>query len=255
MRLRLLRENRNVWLLTCFTIYAVFFFVFASVYYKIFKDDPRNFLVNSDIAKAQVLRLSVPLEQGLAELQSKAATYEKFKGANYKTSRLAEGNGYNVEVAGKDFYLNFDILTGASSKAPSDFETESLRNWIWSSSDEEAPDFRSSLELAGIAADAVKRGDIEDFNKNISEEVSKLERTVNDRLSRLAEIKSPTAQIWSYWDFLYFSIITQTTVGYGDILPNSTLVRMVVSTQLILGLMILTILISFTFAKREGSKH
>jgi hypothetical protein len=37
-------------------------------------------------------------------------------------------------------------------------------------------------------------------------------------------------------DFLYFSIVTVTTLGYGDIVPNSTSVRMLVVLQILLGL-------------------
>ena len=48
----------------------------------------------------------------------------------------------------------------------------------------------------------------------------------------------------SFWDFLYFSTITQSSTGYGDILPNSGLVRMIVTIQIILGLFVLGILIN-----------
>ncbi|MDR1725861.1 MAG: potassium channel family protein [Bacteroidales bacterium] len=41
---------------------------------------------------------------------------------------------------------------------------------------------------------------------------------------------------WHYFDFLYFSIITQTTIGYGDILPNTTYIRFLVSIQALLGI-------------------
>ena len=37
----------------------------------------------------------------------------------------------------------------------------------------------------------------------------------------------------AYLDFVYFSTVTQSTVGYGDILPNSTAVRSIVMLQLI----------------------
>lgn len=45
-------------------------------------------------------------------------------------------------------------------------------------------------------------------------------------------------------DFVYFSLITQSTVGYGDILPNSTAVRVLVSVQILLGYLILVVLIN-----------
>ena len=54
----------------------------------------------------------------------------------------------------------------------------------------------------------------------------------------------------SFLDFLYFSTITQSSTGYGDILPNSKLVRMVVTLQIILGLFILGVVITFISKKK-----
>ncbi len=46
-------------------------------------------------------------------------------------------------------------------------------------------------------------------------------------------LDSPQPTIWRYLDFVYFSTVTQSTVGYGDILPNSAAVRSIVVLQLI----------------------
>jgi hypothetical protein len=61
-------------------------------------------------------------------------------------------------------------------------------------------------------------------------------------------IESPELQLgpslpedWTFEDFLYFSVITQATVGYGDILPNSSAIRVCVIIQVMIGLVILGI--------------
>lgn len=48
-------------------------------------------------------------------------------------------------------------------------------------------------------------------------------------------------------DFLYFSAVTITTLGYGDILPNSSLVRGLVMSESIIGAIILAISICFLY--------
>jgi hypothetical protein len=40
----------------------------------------------------------------------------------------------------------------------------------------------------------------------------------------------------TYINFLYFSLVTITTLGYGDILPNQPFVRLIVMIELVLGL-------------------
>lgn len=46
------------------------------------------------------------------------------------------------------------------------------------------------------------------------------------------------------FDFLYFSVVTITTLGYGDILPNSRLVRFFVMIETISGITIMGMLAS-----------
>ena len=66
-----------------------------------------------------------------------------------------------------------------------------------------------------------------------------------ERLSKkLSSLLSGDPDPWNYLDFLYFSTITQTTVGYGDILPNSTIVRMCVTAQILIGYFIVVAVVT-----------
>jgi len=53
---------------------------------------------------------------------------------------------------------------------------------------------------------------------------------------------------------LYFSAVTITTLGYGDILPNSSLVRALVMTETMIGAIILAISISFLYDRIKNKK-
>ena len=49
------------------------------------------------------------------------------------------------------------------------------------------------------------------------------------------------------WNFLYFSSVTITTLGYGDILPNSTIVRILVMFETVSGVLIIGMFVSCLF--------
>ena len=51
-------------------------------------------------------------------------------------------------------------------------------------------------------------------------------------------MKNDFSGIESYIDALYFSIVTQTTVGYGDIMPKSKRAKVIVSIQILLSMYI-----------------
>ena len=70
--------------------------------------------------------------------------------------------------------------------------------------------------------------------KTFSRETLELEQ-------RLASLPSSSARVWSLLDFIYFSTIIQATVGLGDILPNSTVVRGVVAAQILVGYVIVVV--------------
>lgn len=70
-----------------------------------------------------------------------------------------------------------------------------------------------------------------EYCRKLSDTIIQLKQK-NDNIKKSIE----TMNIFKYWDFLYFSIITSTTIGYGDILPNSTLIRSIVSLQSIISI-------------------
>lgn len=53
------------------------------------------------------------------------------------------------------------------------------------------------------------------------------------------EFASAPGKVPNILDFLYFSLITVTTVGYGDIVPSHTFVRLLVLLQVLFGLTLL----------------
>lgn len=57
--------------------------------------------------------------------------------------------------------------------------------------------------------------------------------------------------ITGYVDYLYFSVVTSTTIGYGDIAPASNFAKMVVSSQAILSLAFVGIFLNYFGSKME----
>jgi hypothetical protein len=77
----------------------------------------------------------------------------------------------------------------------------------------------------------------EDVRRRFTDEMQSVE-------AQLKTFETDFPDVWSFWDFFYFSTITQTTVGYGDILPNSTLIRMIVCLQIVLGYGLLVVILN-----------
>ena len=60
--------------------------------------------------------------------------------------------------------------------------------------------------------------------------------------------------VWDLIDFCYFSAVTMTTLGYGDIIPNSREVRVLVMVQAITGLFFLAFGLTFVWTKTASEK-
>lgn len=77
------------------------------------------------------------------------------------------------------------------------------------------------------------------------------ENDLHEMRSRERALVRGEREPWGGMDFLYFSVVTQTTVGYGDILPASTKMRILVMLQVVAGMVLLGVLISLEFGKRR----
>ncbi len=67
--------------------------------------------------------------------------------------------------------------------------------------------------------------------------------TPDNGLNIFSEVYNNRNYNYRYWDFFYFSAVALTTLGYGDILPNSTIVRVLVASEAILGIVVITFFI------------
>ena len=47
------------------------------------------------------------------------------------------------------------------------------------------------------------------------------------------DLKKDTETPWSFYDCFYFSLVTQTTVGYGDLIPRTRVMRGISICQLL----------------------
>ncbi|MBT8419372.1 MAG: potassium channel family protein, partial [Gammaproteobacteria bacterium] len=87
---------------------------------------------------------------------------------------------------------------------------------------------------------------LEEFRDSIVKVVGDLKQKIDRTKYRFESASDRHPEVWSYFDFLYFSTITQTTVGYGDILPNSTTIRMFVMSQALIGLVLFVVVINLS---------
>jgi len=84
--------------------------------------------------------------------------------------------------------------------------------------------------------------------------VARAENKLLDRRDKLrTEINNMIISnpAWSLFDFFYFSLVTITTLGYGDILPNNQSVRMVVTAETISGVFFIAFALTYLWPRTK----
>ncbi|MFI0348574.1 MAG: potassium channel family protein [Chthoniobacterales bacterium] len=76
--------------------------------------------------------------------------------------------------------------------------------------------------------------------------------TINDKISKASQSLSSMMDSWPY---IYFSFITQTSVGYGDVTPISHLAQTVVISQAIFGQFYIAIVIAYLLRNYISSEY
>jgi ion channel len=146
--------------------------------------------------------------------------------------RLALPDG-NILILGKDAVVSF---TGGGT--------------YWRTLSVEKPKGETVLRWnpGGVQSWPTGRAEIAATLMADRERVTEESRAIEARMKTLG---TDQPDVWSLLDFLYFSVMTQATVGYGDIIPNSTEVRIVVVLQVLCGYVVLVVLINWVVATRR----
>jgi hypothetical protein len=91
---------------------------------------------------------------------------------------------------------------------------------------------------------------IKDFVKICSSKSESIKEKIYELEKQRTTVRDNSSYVWGYIDFIYFSTITQTTVGYGDILPNSRFVRILVIFQILFGYFLIAVLLNISFGEK-----
>lgn len=223
-----------------FAMYMALVFLFAAIYFALYRNDPNAFAFSGDILRTQSARVSTETNLELATIGTELAylkqlqqhlrsdTTEPTRGTEHLSMWLTS----SVRNTSTEFKVSW--CKARASRSPQTpftllYVTDAARGThviLTGKSHYSLPESR--VDFIALAdqwiADHCER---EDQLREISSSL---------------ETESPLA--WSYFDFIYFSAITQFTVGYGDILPNSQSVRMVVTIQTCVAAGLLVVVIN-----------
>ena len=237
--------SAEYWILTCFLAYILLILLFAGVYFRLYIINPGNYSFNSDILRQQVTISQSAAEEELTALQLRLLAYGQLL-AGLRDARaqwLTKDGDIQYDTHDYHFAIAESVETLIEDQG-SHRERESYRRWIILEVYNHGGDKVFSEYLDILPKYGRLNKDKTFYSDIAARRVEQIETRIKEANSRLANLSSPNPDVWRYWDFLYFSVITQTTVGYGDILPNSTQVRMIVVLQILAGLTLLTVVLN-----------
>jgi len=216
-------------LLIVFGFFVVSILVFGILYQYLYKTDALHFLFNEAISQRQKQVVQSESTHELALLAKKIVLMSELLAAlvERKASVLEESAPYETTLPTGVRY-SFLQMPGPGASLPGVFMKVVDAGGTILLGDCFIPYGRcpqNSEEFITVARVGIK---------NCSRRSLELEQ-------RIASIPTDSPKVWSIMDFIYFSTIIQATVGLGDILPNSSLVRLLVVLQVLIGYGILMV--------------
>ncbi len=210
--------DTNTWLITVFGIYIASVVTYSIVYFRLYEKDHSRFLFNEKAMEKQHNNLidklnkttsdSIKNSPLLLDVLGYLEKHQEIKSIKNKWILLESGNSFKYSRDAFAHQGGAHVLTTLKIR---DEKEELIFDHRWN--------------------------DVDGLIKIISEHMSSTEALIKSLSHKISTSENQYPDFWSYFDFLYFSVISQTTVGYGDILPNSTLIRKVVITLVMLGLL------------------
>jgi hypothetical protein len=245
--------NRNNYLLILFVVYVVLIPCFALIYTGLYRADRRRFAFNQDIARAQqqIVKAStqreIEHEKRLVEQLRHLSTYlAESKTANLQFPKWYDSYRLKIYADQYHYECTVRVIAGGGPAGPPPQTIPLLIIRTTNGQEIETFDLPDGLQCPAGLEEA------KPFSTKL---LGTFEQDLAQTQKRFESLGEEYPEVWSYWDFVYFSTVTQTTVGYGDIVPNSTSVRAIVVVQLIMGTGLLVVGLNLVLrGKNEADK-
>jgi hypothetical protein len=229
-------QQKAVMIFVIFFIYVVTLIIFGQLYFFIFKRRPSSFVFATNIVEGQranrlaETREEIDTAKTAASILSEAGNIlekepecplvrDKWS-LNTAAGTLRYGHvTQGLAPAGTVRISTMFVETGDGSS------TRRLHSWVTQSR------FFKKYTTTSLRQELVR-------------ERSVLNGMIDQAARFYEQINAGSPQIWTFADFFYFSVIIQSTVGLGDIQPNSTTIRKIVVGQVLIGYVILVVLLN-----------
>lgn len=232
-------------------------FIFASIYFNFFITSPNNYNISNVIRNDKILneyndKFAQLLETNRKILLLSEMEFQYNKTLNAILSYKGEYDGPKYKLSKEySFYFSSHPINASHGT-----QQNYILHFINNSSNEiihlgdasfgqfESMSHPLIRELTSIR----EKDQLIYYIDNIINRLKILQKTQFEDLNKIAFLNADL----NFMDFYYFSTITLTTTGYGDITPNSRKVRMVVIIQTIFSVLFIAFALSlFTFKNRN----
>lgn len=225
--------KQTVDLLNCFAGYIGSIVAFGVLYHRLYLKVPTRFLFAQDIASTQRSTVREMKTARLAQAAfARSALMEARPIVGSDAASITSGFYRVATVTTPDgSTLRLVALTGPPAGG--------IRGVVFT-----YVDVTGHEHDFGTIDGQVPPRNMPEFEALVTMRIAQLESEAANLKEFLAGIDNSTSRLWSLMDFVYFSTITQTTVGYGDILPNSSLIRSLVALQILIGYALLVVAVN-----------
>jgi ion channel len=235
-------NSKQEFVIVTFALYLFSIVVFANIYFAIYGRDRRNFAFHADIAEQHREEARSRLNARLQSASERArlleeALVEVAAHANLSNAKREEIVLVTATGALVHFEPTVQLVPSGGPTPRSEPSTrlelrDPVGNIVWQTEWAAGPDSSEP----GYFGKSIKR---------FAEQQRKEEQSTT---MSLEAVEKDAAAEWTLLDFLYFSTIIQSTVGLGDMLPNSTISRRIVAIQIIVGYAILVLLLNIVLS-------
>jgi hypothetical protein len=234
--------NRNFRLRWVFYLYLLIITIFANIYYFSYGIDHSSFVFAKDVHQS---KLSSQIKEDSVQIHNLETEATNLKAIQQRLKRTGSQHSDTIFSNLRHLFLRWDNKSVIVEL--------SIDNLVFK---------HSSLgDILSHYVRLYKPNSKEPFLENevkiktSDEDISSPEKLgykvistrIDDNTKELSSLKSSNYLRWNFVDFFYFSTITQATVGYGDMLPNSTFIRFLVALQTLIGIFITIIMVTYSY--------